>query len=49
MGSKIRSLAVRPEHLGNRVGSKLVEHMLLEAKSLEIQKVFALTYRPGFF
>jgi len=40
---------VRPEHLGNRVGSKLVEHVLLEAKSFEIQKVFALTYRPGFF
>jgi amino-acid N-acetyltransferase len=47
--AEIRSLAVHPEHLGRRIGSKLVEHVLLEAKSFEIQKVFALTYRPGFF
>ena len=47
--AEIRSLAVHPEHLGKRVGSKLVEHVLLEAKSFEMQKVFALTYRPDFF
>lgn len=47
--AEIRSLAVHPEHLGERIGSKLVEHVLTEAKSFEIQKVFALTYRPGFF
>ncbi len=47
--AEIRSLAVHPEHLGKRIGSKLVEHALSEAKSFEIQKVFALTYRPDFF
>jgi len=47
--AEIRSLAVHPEHLGVRIGSKLVEHVLYEANSFEIQKVFALTYRPGFF
>ena len=47
--AEIRSLAVHPEHLGKRVGSKLVEHVLLEATSFEMQKVFALTYRPDFF
>ncbi len=47
--AKIRILAVHPEHVGKRIGSKLVEHVLSEAKSFEIQKVFALTYRPGFF
>jgi amino-acid N-acetyltransferase len=47
--AEIRSLAVHPEHLGGRIGSKLVEHVLSESKSFEIQKVFALTYRPGFF
>lgn len=47
--AEIRSLAVHPEYWGNRIGSKLVEHVLLEAKSFAIQKVFALTYRPGFF
>ena len=47
--AEIRSLAVHPEHLGKRIGSKLVDHALSEAKSFEIQKVFALTYRPDFF
>jgi amino-acid N-acetyltransferase len=47
--AEIRSLAVHPEHLGKTIGSKLVEHVLSEAKSFKIQKVFALTYRPGFF
>ena len=40
---------MHPERLGERIGSKLVEHVLSEAKSFEIQKVFALTYHPGFF
>ena len=47
--AEIRSLAVNPEQLGKGIGTKLVEHVLSEAKSFEIQKVFALTYRPGFF
>jgi amino-acid N-acetyltransferase len=47
--AEIRSLAVHPEQLRKGIGSKLVEHVLFEAKSFEIQKVFALTYRPDFF
>ncbi len=47
--AEIRSLAVRPDYVGQRIGSKLVEKVLFEAKSFNIQKVFALTYRPGFF
>jgi amino-acid N-acetyltransferase len=47
--AEIRSLAVHPDHLGRRIGSQLVEKVLSEAKSFKIQKVFALTYRPGFF
>lgn len=47
--AEIRSLAVHPDHLGKRIGSKLVESMLSEAESFEVKKVFALTYRPGFF
>ena len=47
--AEIRSLAVHPDHLGQRIGSQLVEKVLSEAKSFKIQKVFALTYRPGFF
>ncbi len=47
--AEIRSLAVHPDHVGQSIGSKLVEKVLSEAKSFNIQKVFALTYRPGFF
>jgi amino-acid N-acetyltransferase len=47
--AEIRSLAVHPDYVGQRIGSKLVEKVLSEAKSFKIQKVFALTYRPGFF
>jgi amino-acid N-acetyltransferase len=47
--AEIRSLAVHPDHTGQRIGSKLVEKVLSEAKSFKVQKVFALTYRPGFF
>ncbi len=47
--AEIRSLAVHPDYVGQRIGSKLVEKVLSEANSFKIQKVFALTYRPGFF
>lgn len=47
--AEIRSLAVQPELVGKKIGSRLVERVLEEAKSFDIKKVFALTYRPGFF
>jgi amino-acid N-acetyltransferase len=47
--AEIRSLAVNPDHVGKGIGSKLVEKVLADATSFKIQKVFALTYRPGFF
>jgi amino-acid N-acetyltransferase len=47
--AEIRSLAVHPDHQGKKIGSKLVEYVLSEAKSFNVQKVFALTYRQGFF
>jgi len=47
--AEIRSLAVHPDHVGKGIGSKLVEKVLADATSFKIQKVFALTYRPGFF
>jgi amino-acid N-acetyltransferase len=47
--AEIRSLAVHPDYVGKGVGSKLVEKVLADATSFKIQKVFALTYRPGFF
>ena len=46
---EIRSLAVLPEHLGKKIGTKLVETVLQEARSFNVQKVFTLTYNPDFF
>jgi amino-acid N-acetyltransferase len=47
--AEIRSLAVHPDHLGKKIGSKLTEAILSEAKLFGVQEVFALTYRPEFF
>jgi len=47
--AEIRSLAVHPDHTHKGIGTKLAETALEEAKSFNIQKVFTLTYRPGFF
>ena len=47
--AEIRSLAVHPDHLRKKIGSKLVEAVLSEAKSFRVKKVFALTYRMEFF
>jgi len=47
--AEIRSLAVHPDHVKRKIGSKLVETALSEAASFNIKKVFALTYQPDFF
>ncbi len=47
--AEVRSLAVRREHQRHGVGRTLVERCLEEARDLGLRKVFALTYRPGFF
>ncbi len=47
--AEIRSVAVRPEYQGRKIGSMLTDAVLSEAKSFGVKKVFLLTYRPGFF
>ena len=47
--AEIRSLAVHPDHLGKRIGSKLTLAALTEAGVFNIKKVFTLTYRTEFF
>lgn len=47
--AEIRSLAVRPEHVGRHIGYQLAATALTEARAYNIRKVFTLTYQPGFF
>ena len=47
--AEIRSLAVDPKIRRRGVGRSLVERCLDEARSLQIPKVFALTYQAEFF
>jgi amino-acid N-acetyltransferase len=47
--AEIRSLAVDPKFVGQKIGTQLTIQALDEAKALQIKKVFTLTYRPSFF
>ena len=47
--AELRSLAVDPGEQGRGIGSALVRTCLAEARELGIARVFALTYRPGYF
>lgn len=46
---EVRSLAVRRDLQGQGIGRALVDACLAEARRLGLRRVFALTYRPGFF
>lgn len=47
--AEIRSLAVSEAYGGHGLGTALVSACLGEAATLGVRRVFALTYRPGFF
>jgi amino-acid N-acetyltransferase len=47
--AEVRSLAVDPDQQGKGLGVALVEACVAEAGELGIKRVYALTYRPGFF
>lgn len=47
--AEICSLAVHPNYVNNGIGLALVDRLIHESKELEIEKVFTLTYQPGFF
>ncbi len=47
--AEIRSLAVKKDERRAGIGKAMVERCMKEAKELGIQRVFALTYNPGFF
>jgi amino-acid N-acetyltransferase len=47
--AEVKSLAVAEAAQGSGVGSVLVRACIDEAGSLGLERIFALTYRPGFF
>jgi len=47
--AEIRSLAVSAEYERQKIGTRLIEASLMEARSFKIKNVFALTYKPDFF
>lgn len=47
--AEVRSLAVDAGHQGKGIGGALVAAVVEEAKRLEVQRVFALTYEQVFF
>ncbi len=47
--AEVRSLAVAPDRAGRGIGRALVNACLREARELGIPRVYALTYKAGFF
>jgi len=47
--AEIKSLAVAKSKCGRGIGTKLMEQCLKDAETLKVNKIFALTYIPGFF
>jgi amino-acid N-acetyltransferase len=47
--AEVRSLAVDDEHRGMRIGTKLIEWTVEEARRLGIRRLMALTYELRFF
>ncbi len=47
--SEVRSLVVSKNFRGLKLGKKLVEACIKEAKSLGLQQILSLTYQKGFF
>ncbi len=47
--AEIRSLIVKDGFRGKKIGEKLINKVLDEAKSLGVQRVLSLTYKHSFF
>ncbi len=47
--AEVRSLAVKAEVQGQGIGAQLVRCCLDEAEKIGIERIFTLTYQPGFF
>ncbi len=47
--AEIRGVAVSEDWQGRQIGRSLIEACLREARELDIEEVFCLTYKPAFF
>lgn len=47
--AELRSLAVRRDYQGKRLGMRLVNHIFSEARELGVHRVFILTAIPEYF
>lgn len=47
--AEIRSLAVREDQLGKKIGTQLLKAAFEEAREYRIRKLFTLTYKPDYF
>ena len=47
--AEVKALAVDERYQGRGIGRMLVDACIKEARDLGVKRVFALTYRPGFF
>ena len=47
--AEIKSVAVAEDKQDQKIGARLIEACLADAKALGIPTVFCLTYKPGFF
>ncbi len=47
--AEIRALALKDDFIGKGYGSQLIEKLTEEARSLEVEKIFVLTYRQELF
>jgi amino-acid N-acetyltransferase len=47
--AEIRSLVVREEARNKGIGIKLIKACIEESEGLGVNRIFALTYEPGFF
>jgi amino-acid N-acetyltransferase len=46
---EVRTLAVHPDHLGTRIGERLLWELIGTARELGLSRLFALTFHTDFF
>lgn len=46
---EVRTLAVHPDHLGKRIGERLLLELIDTARELGLSRLFALTFHTDFF